>query len=183
MYYSLIACIPVTWQNYGISALHGGFCCSSGWTSTPHFRSWAPSYWDSEDTTGCWGECEPPGEGGKNKAIYVDVDACGYHSLSSMNTRHFTYFLEKLSVTNFECLSRHTLKASTKQSHKLLIQSCLSPWYVESLCLSRPQVGVLCFMEQRKVTLGWWNIWSRLEQTSTHAQTPFSIPSKVWAQD
>ena len=107
----------------------------------------------------------PPGEGGKNKAFYVDVDACGYHSLSSMNTRHFTYFLEKLSVAKFECLSRHTLKVSTKQSHK--IQSCLSPQYVESLCLSRPQVGVLCFMEQRKVTLRWWNIWSRLEQTST----------------
>ena len=158
MYYLLIACTPVTRQNYCILDLHCGFCCSSGWTNSPHFFSSATWCWDSEDATGCWGRCEPPGEG---EPIYIlDNAVYVYHSLSSVSTKHF---LEKFSVTNFECLSH---KVSSKQFHKLLIQSCPLPWHVESFRLSRPQVGVLCFMEQRKVTLRWRNSWSREEQTS-----------------
>ena len=120
------------------------------------------------------------------KAIYVGVDACVYPSFLMGVRNIFHAFLEKFSVTNFECLSKflenslisswysvtnfeclsHTLKVSREQFHKLLIQSCSSPWYVESLCLSRPQVEVLCFMEQRKVTLRWWNSWPKVEPTS-----------------
>ena len=34
------------------------------------------------------------------------------------------------------------------------------------MCLSRLQAGVLCFMQQRRVTLRWWSSWSGVEQTS-----------------
>ena len=64
----------------------------------------------------------------KVNIIYTDNAACVYHSLSSVNTKHFsnTCFFETLG--GFERLSHmFILKVATKQFCKLLIQSSPLP--------------------------------------------------------
>ena len=90
--------------------------------------------------------------------------------LSTKTMLHLCTIYCLVSVHMLSWKPQHVLSVhhthSKKQFYMLLIQSCPSPWYVESMCLSRPQVGVLCFMEQREVILRLWSSWSRVEQTS-----------------